>query len=118
MYRTPQEAGAPTAPPDQVNAHYLGHVMSVAETHTVEASEDILTGNGIKLIARGGRINAATAEELPDRLPFVAHLCSKGGTNGSTGGSRRVVDRLRRMEIGPPMQSLLTDPRRASPAAP
>lgn len=143
MHRAIQESGTPTSPPDQVNAHYLEHVMSVAETHTVEASEDILTGNGIKLIARGGRIDAATrerllqhklrkpleeslqvdggvtpariaatAEELLERLPFVADLCSKSGSKGSSsggpGGSRMVVDLLRRMEMSPPMQSLLT----------
>lgn len=113
--------------------------MSVAETHTVEASEDIVTGNGVKLIARGGRIDAATrerllqhklrkpleeslrveggvtsagiaatAEELLDRLPFVADLCGKGGSKGGPGGVRMVVDLLRRMEMSPPMQSLLT----------
>lgn len=139
MYRATQESGTPTGPPDQVNAHYLGHVMSVAQTHTVEASEDILTGNGIKLIARGGRIDAATrerllqhklrkpleeslrveggvtpaaiaavAEDLLERLPFVADLCGKGGGKGPAGGSRMVVDLLRRMEMSPPMASLLT----------
>lgn len=138
-----QERAPPVSPPDQVNAHYLEHVMSVAETHTVEASEDIVTGNGVKLIARGGRIDAAPrerllqhklrkpleeslrveggvtsagiaakAEELLDRLPFVADLCSKGGGKiggmGGPGGGRMVVDLLRRMEMSPPMQSLLT----------
>ena len=135
MHRAASEPSLPVSPTDQVNAHYLGHVMSVADTHTVEASEDILTGNGIKLIARGSRIDAATrerllqhklrkpleeslrvdggvtprqlmatAEELLERLPFVAGLCGKGTAKG--GGT--VLELLGRMEMSPPMQSLLT----------
>jgi hypothetical protein len=43
----------PAAAPDTVNAHYLGHVVGTGETHQVEASEDIVAGNGTKLLAKG-----------------------------------------------------------------
>ena len=129
------ETSASPSPTDQVNAHYLGHVISVADTHAVEASEDILTGNGIKLLARGSRIDATTrerllqhklrkpleeslrvdggvtqrqiadvAEELLERLPFVAYLCGRGRAKGSG----TVLELLGRLEMSPPMQSLLT----------
>jgi HD-GYP domain-containing protein (c-di-GMP phosphodiesterase class II) len=48
----------------EVNPHYLNHVVSTSETHEVAVSEDIVTGNGIKLLAKGARINASTHERL------------------------------------------------------
>lgn len=117
---------------DPVNPNYLGHVMAVAETQAVEASEDIVSGTGVKLVARGGRIDpglrdrllqhklrkpleetvrvvdgvvdgarmAASAERLMDTLPVLARLCGQG-TPG-------VVELLRRKQMSPAMQSLLT----------
>jgi len=52
------------AAPDAVNPHYLDHVMEVAATHEVQASEDIYAGNGIKLLARGSRIDPKVRERL------------------------------------------------------
>ncbi len=48
----------------EVNPHYLNHVVSTSETHEVAVSEDIVTGNGIKLLAKGARIDAGTRERL------------------------------------------------------
>lgn len=48
----------------QVNEHYLDRVVAIAETATVEATEDIVTGNGVKLIAKGARIDARVRERL------------------------------------------------------
>jgi len=47
---------------------------------------------------------AATAEELLERQPFVADLCGKGRSKGSG----TVLELLGRLEMSPPMQSLLT----------
>jgi hypothetical protein len=46
------------------NPHYLDHVVTTAASHAVAASEDIVTGNGIKLLAKGARIDAGTRERL------------------------------------------------------
>ncbi|AKJ27209.1 HD-GYP domain-containing protein [Caldimonas brevitalea] len=47
-----------------VNEHYLNRVVAVAETAGVEAAEDIMSGNGIKLLAKGTRIDANAKERL------------------------------------------------------
>jgi hypothetical protein len=49
---------------DEVNPHYLNHVVETSETHEVEASEDIVSGNGVKLLAKGARIDESTRERL------------------------------------------------------
>lgn len=49
-----------------VNEHYLNRVVELAETTEVEASEDILAGNGMKLLAKGARIDARVKERLPE----------------------------------------------------
>ena len=49
---------------DAVNPHYLGHVMETARTHDVVVSEDIVSGNGIKLLAKGARLDENTRERL------------------------------------------------------
>lgn len=49
---------------EAVNEHYLNHVVELAETTEVEASEDILAGNGMKLLAKGARIDARVKERL------------------------------------------------------
>ncbi|MBX3624172.1 MAG: HD domain-containing protein [Rhizobacter sp.] len=55
---------AATEPTDAVNPHYLNHVVATSEKHEVAASEDIVTGNGVKLLAKGARIDASTRDRL------------------------------------------------------
>lgn len=47
-----------------VNEHYLNRVVELAETTEVEASEDIVAGNGMKLLAKGARIDARVKDRL------------------------------------------------------
>ena len=47
-----------------VNPHYLDHVVKLSETSDIEASEDIVTGTGTKLFAKGARIDAGARERL------------------------------------------------------
>ncbi len=47
-----------------VNEHYLNRVVALAETASVEATEDIVTGNDIKLVAKGARIDARFKDRL------------------------------------------------------
>jgi hypothetical protein len=37
--------------PGQVNPHYLNHVVATTANHAVEVTEDIVSGNGIKLVS-------------------------------------------------------------------
>lgn len=53
---------AETSP--EVNPHYLDHVIRVSESRPVEACEDIVSHNGIKLLAKGAQINAKVRERL------------------------------------------------------
>ncbi|RZL30369.1 MAG: HD domain-containing protein, partial [Rubrivivax sp.] len=48
----------------EVNHHYLDHVVTLSERSEVQASEDILSGNGIKLVAKGARIDARVRDRL------------------------------------------------------
>ncbi len=57
--------------PDGVNPHYLDHVVATSQTHEVEVTEDIVAGNGIKLLAKGARVDA----DVRDRL--LAHKLRK-----------------------------------------
>jgi hypothetical protein len=47
-----------------VNEHYLDHLVDAGERRGVEATEDIVSGNGVKLVAKGAAIDARTRERL------------------------------------------------------
>lgn len=49
---------------DGVNEHYLNHVVETGRHCDVQASEDIVAGNGMKLLAKGAVISAAARERL------------------------------------------------------
>jgi HD-GYP domain-containing protein (c-di-GMP phosphodiesterase class II) len=51
-------------PAEATNPHYLDHVVATAGTHEVEVTEDIVAGNGVKLLAKGARIDADARERL------------------------------------------------------
>lgn len=53
-------------PDTTVNRHYFDHVMHTGERHAVEAAEDIYSGSGIKLLAKGSRVDESTRERLLD----------------------------------------------------
>jgi hypothetical protein len=50
--------------PVAVNEHYLDHVVALSESSDVEASEDIVSGTGLKLMAKGSKIDARARERL------------------------------------------------------
>jgi len=115
---------------DEVNRHYLDHVVATGEAHLVEASEDILAKNGMKLLAKGARIDAnvrdrllahkllkpleecvrvvgginvrlaAAAEQLLQGNDSLRHLCAQG--------SDESIAALRRLRLSQPVESLLT----------
>lgn len=47
-----------------VNPHYLDHLVHTAEQQELQASEDIIAGNGMKLLAKGARVSAALRDRL------------------------------------------------------
>jgi len=53
-----------TEPAPEVNAHYLDHVIHTSESRPVEAIEDIVGQNGIKLLAKGAQVNEKVRERL------------------------------------------------------
>ncbi|MBL0726642.1 HD-GYP domain-containing protein [Piscinibacter sp. HJYY11] len=125
-------APAGTASTDAVNPHYLNHVVKTSETHDVAVSEDILTGNGIKLLAKGARIDASTRERLlrhklakpledcieivngiiPARFePVAAALLAKHPLLNAlceSDRARAIPASLGSLTLSMPMQSLLT----------
>jgi hypothetical protein len=47
-----------------VNEHYLSRLVEAGETRGVEATEDIVSGSGVKLVAKGSAIDARTRDRL------------------------------------------------------
>ena len=47
-----------------VNEHYLNRLVEAGETRGVEATEDIVSGTGVKLVAKGAAIDARTRDRL------------------------------------------------------
>lgn len=84
--------------PNQVNPHYLNHVVATTATHEVEVTEDIVTGNGIKLLAKGARIDSALRERLLEhKLRKPLEDCVQ------------VVDGIDPSRFGPVAEGLLAD---------
>ncbi len=48
----------------EVNEHYLNRLVEAGETRGVEATEDIVSGTGVKLVAKGSAIDARTRDRL------------------------------------------------------
>lgn len=48
----------------EVNPHYLGRVVAASARHGFEASEDVYSASGIKLLGKGARIDPQTQERL------------------------------------------------------
>jgi hypothetical protein len=68
----------------EVNPHYLDHVVKLSETSDIEASEDIVSGTGMKLLAKGSKIDARARERLLEfRLtkPLENMMRVVGGTD-------------------------------------
>ncbi|MBT9597316.1 MAG: HD domain-containing protein [Vitreoscilla sp.] len=81
---------------DSVNPHYLDHVVETAGKREVEASEDIIASNGMKLLAKGARI----APEVRERL--LQHKLAKPLED-----CVRVVDGVIPEAFGPMAEELL-----------
>ena len=86
LSRPPGRAPGTPAVSD-VNPHYLDHVVKLSETSDIEASEDIVSGTGTKLLAKGAKIDARARERLLEfRLtkPLENMMRVVGGTDPAT----------------------------------
>lgn len=115
----------------EVNPHYLDHVIDVGRTREVEASEDIYSGNGTKLLAKGARIDDRVKDQLlqhklskpledcmrvaegVDAQQFLAtaeRLLDRSTLLRSVfrSGHDKALQALRQISLSPQMQSLLT----------
>ena len=71
---------------ESVNPHYLDRVVETAQSQEVAASEDIVAGNGIKLIAKGARIDAGVRDRLLEhklRKPLEECVQVVGGVSAA-----------------------------------
>ncbi|MCX2861546.1 HD domain-containing protein [Paucibacter sp. PLA-PC-4] len=113
-----------------VNPHYLDHVMVSAGRGAVEASEDIVSGSGQKLLAKGAKLDEATRERLLQHKlakPLEDCLLVEGGLASDRfgpvaaallddyplllalcGGEPAVPLALTRLRLSAPLQSLLS----------
>jgi HD-GYP domain-containing protein (c-di-GMP phosphodiesterase class II) len=128
-----EEATATPEDPNQVNPHYLDHMVATTAQHAVEVTEDIVTGNGIKLLAKGARIDPAVRERLlqhklqkpleecvqvvggvsPERFgPIADELLAEYPLLASlcqtVGAALPIPASLMRLKLSGPVQSLLT----------
>lgn len=74
------------SPLNSVNAHYLNRVVALAETNHIEASEDVYSANGMKLLAKGARISPeAQGHLLRHKLkkPLEASLAVANGVDNA-----------------------------------
>lgn len=79
---------APNVPAEDgtVNPHYLDHLVAAAEQQEIELTEDVVSGNGVKLLARGAKVDASTRERLLRHKllkPLEHCLGISGGITGS-----------------------------------
>ena len=124
---------SPPDDPNQVNPHYLNHVVEATAHHVVEVTQDIVSGNGIKLLAKGARIEPAVRERLlqhklqkpledcvqvvggvmPERFgPIAEGLLTThpliAALCAAQGGAQPIPPSLTRLKLSAPVQSLLT----------
>lgn len=67
---------------DEAGLQYLAHGVGIAAHHEFEASEDIFSGTGLKLLVKGALVSAATRERLLQHKldkPLANYLAVVGG---------------------------------------
>jgi len=102
------------ATPSTVNVHYLDHVMTIAEERQVEATEDIFSENGMKLVAKGYAINKSMRDRLIEHKlikPLEDCMAVSDGVTGARCGT--VAEQL--LDTYPVLRAMCVSDRRASP---
>lgn len=101
----------------QANAHFLAHVATASESHELSVTEDIVTASGMKLVAKGARIDASVCSRLLQhilRTPLEACVQVTDGVTSAKIESVGEVMLLRHSLLA----TLVNDPRaRRAPAS-
>ena len=100
-------------PFEQANPHALAAVVAAGEGHSIEASEDIVDAQGVKLWARGRPVAADMIERLVDRRlrrPIEQCLAARDGIDAGqvVAETTRLLDVAGRLPLVPPVALLLT----------
>ncbi|WKB51259.1 HD-GYP domain-containing protein [Eleftheria terrae] len=104
-----------------VNRHYLDRVMDASRTQDIEATEDIVAGNGMKLLSKGARIDERVRERLLEyklRKPLESTLKVAGGLDGNQlaeAGERLLEQHPTVHALRPPAAAEVLDSLRAFP---
>jgi len=117
---------------NSVNPHFLNHMTADSAAFEAEANEDIVAANGIKLLAKGSRIDASTCDRLLEhklRKPLEDSVRVVGGVDAAAlaeaaekvisrhgllrsicadGRLPAVGDALVGLKLSPQLQTLLT----------
>lgn len=98
---------------DAVNPHYVGHLVSTASAHEIEVTEDIVNERGVKLLARGAKVDARLRERLlAQKLQQPLENCL--GVAGGVGADQ-LRDAVRQLLQRHPLLAALAENGRARP---
>jgi hypothetical protein len=79
----------------EVNAHFLDRLVEAGQGRGIEATEDIVCGNGVKLVAKGAAIDARMRERLlQHKLRKPLEACTRIVAGVSTRPMDAMADRL------------------------
>lgn len=79
----------------EVNAHFLDRLVEAGQARGIEATEDIVAGNGVKLVAKGAAIDARMRERLLQyKLRKPLEACTRIVAGVSTRPMDAMADRL------------------------
>ncbi len=78
-----------------VNQHYLDHLVETGRSRGIEATEDIVSGTGVKLVAKGAAIDAHMRDRLlQHKLLKPLEACTRVVTGVSTRPMDAIAHRL------------------------
>lgn len=78
-----------------VNQHYLDHLVETGQHRGIEATEDIVSGSGVKLVAKGAAIDARMRDRLlQHKLLKPLEACTRVVSGVSTRPMDAIADRL------------------------
>lgn len=78
-----------------VNSHYLDRLVEAGQARGIEATEDIVCGNGVKLVAKGAAIDARMRERLlQHKLRKPLEACTRIVAGVSSRPMDVIADRL------------------------
>lgn len=79
----------------EVNAHFLDRLVEAGQARGIEATEDIVCGNGVKLVAKGAAIDARMRERLlQHKLRKPLEACTRIVAGVSARPMDAIADRL------------------------